>query len=110
MNIKRIALLATIALAPLGLAACGGGSNEEQPAPVANATDTMPIPDATNMTELPADEAPPETRIDNTTAETMAAPAPEIAPTEQTQDDAAATGMTARVSRDEGANEAQPAQ
>ncbi len=108
MNIKRIAQLAAAASAALALAACGGGSEEEQPAPASN-VETMAIPEPGNMTELP-EEAPPATRIDNTAMDTIAAPAPEIAPTEQVQDDAAATGMTARVSRDEGGNQAQPAE
>ncbi|MGK6357133.1 hypothetical protein ACMGDH_18135 [Sphingomonas sp. DT-207] len=107
MNIKRIAHLAAAASAALALAACGGGADEEQPAP--SNVETMTIPEPGNMTELP-EEAPPAARIDNTATDAIAAPAPEIAPTEQVQDDAAATGMTARVSRDEGGNEAQPAE
>jgi hypothetical protein len=108
LNIKRIAQLAAVMGAALTLAACGGGSDEEQPAPASN-VESIAIPEPANMTELPT-EAPPATRIDNTAADTVAAPAPEIAPTEQVQDDADATGMTARVDRSEGSNEAQPAE
>lgn len=109
MNIKRIAMLTTAAAAALTLAACGGGRDEEQPDATETNAETITIPEPANMSELPQ-EAPPETRIDNTATDTVAAPAPEIAPTEQVQDDAAATGMTARVDRSAGGNEAQPAE
>lgn len=107
MNIKRIAMLTAAAAAALTLAACGGGADEEQPDAMETNTEAMAIPEPANMAELPQ-EAPAETRVDNTATDTVAAPAPEIAPTEQVQDDAAATGMTARVDRSAGGNEAQP--
>lgn len=107
MNIKRIALRTATVTATLALAACGGGA-DEQPTPESN-VETMAIPEPGNMTELP-EEAPPATRIDNIAADTIAAPMPEIAPTEQVQDDADATGMTARVDRSAGSNETQPAE
>jgi hypothetical protein len=109
MTIKRIALLAATAAAALSLAACGGSDEATEPSTPTN-TETPIVGEPVNMTELPATEAPPATRIDNAATETLTAPAPEIAPTEQVQDDAAATGMTARVSRDEEGNQAQPAE
>jgi hypothetical protein len=106
MNTKRIALLAP--LAALALAACGGNTDEaQQPGTETNLSEDTAAP--VNMTEVPT-EAPPATRIDNANTESQPAPA-EVAPEQQTQDDADATGMTARVSRDEGGNESgQPAQ
>lgn len=104
MNIKRIALLATTAGA-LALGACSGGS-EEASAVESNAANMAPI-EVANESPV-ATEAPAATRIDNLT--TDAEPAPEtLSADEQTQDDADATGMTARVSRDEG-NDAAPAE
>lgn len=105
MNIKRIALLASVAGA-LALGACSGGKDEAE-APTSNVENMTPI-EVENTAMVPT-EAPPATPIDNVT------PTPETVPSdlsadEQTQDDADATGMTARVSRDEGGNEAQPAQ
>lgn len=100
---KRIALLATVA-ATLSLAACSGGDKGGEP--TTNDVNMTALPDqpaeeATNAAEVPT-EAPAATRIDNSTAEAAPAPPPEVSADEQTQDDAAATGMTARVSRDEG--------
>ena len=106
MKTHRIALIATLAAAGLGLASCGGGQKDEaEPANMAPAdfgNETAPA----NMTEVPT-EAPQATQVDNTTTNSIpAAPAPTVSATEQTQDDADATGMTARVSRDEtGGNE-----
>lgn len=100
MKISTIALLAA---AGLSLAACG--HKEEEAAPDANLTNITVPEDA--PVNLPT-EAPVALPTENTAEATPAAPV-DVAPTEQTQDDADATGMTARVSRDEG-NEAQPAQ
>jgi hypothetical protein len=107
MNLKRIALLASVA-SGLALAACSGG-NDEAEAPTGNVENMTPIEvENTSATTVPT-EAPPATRIDN--ANTESAPAEtSLTSDEQTQDDADATGMTARVSRDEGGNEAQPAE
>jgi hypothetical protein len=107
MNLKRIAMLASVAGA-LALGGCGG--KDEAPAPT-NAADMTPIEvenDAANAT-VPT-EAPAAPRIDNATTEAAPETAPALGADEQTQDDADATGMTARVSRDEGSNEAQPAE
>ncbi|MDT8757431.1 hypothetical protein MZO42_01850 [Sphingomonas psychrotolerans] len=107
MKLKRFAMLGTVAGA-LALSACGG--KDEADAPVANAGSMTPIDvqnDAVNTT-VPT-EAPAAPRIDNATTEAAPETAPALSQDEQTQDDADATGMTARVSRDEGGNEAQPA-
>jgi len=105
MKINRIALLAIAGALALG--GCSGGKDEPA-APTSNVENMTPI-EAGNTAMVPT-EAPAAPPIDNATA----TPQPETAPSdlsadEQTQDDADATGMTARVSRDEG-NEAQPAQ
>jgi hypothetical protein len=106
MTIKRIVLLAPIAGA-LALAACSGGKDEAE-APTSNAENMTPI-EVQNTAVVPT-EAPAAPRIDNVTTTTDAETAPTaLSADEQTQDDADATGMTARVSRDEGGNESQPA-
>lgn len=105
MKTNRIAPFAVLAAA-LALAACGGGDKEEaQPAPETNVGELTPVE---NITEVPV-EAPPAPRIDNTVSEAPPAPV-EMAPDEQTAEDADATGMTARVSRDEGNDSGQPAE
>ena len=107
MNTKRIALFATLAAAGLGLAACQGADESEQPAAVTNVEDLGTMNEALpNVTA----EAPAATRIDNASTESEPAQAT-LTADEQTQDDADATGMTARVSRDEAGNDTgQPAQ
>ncbi|MET0308448.1 MAG: hypothetical protein ABW023_07055 [Sphingomonas sp.] len=97
MKLRTFALLAA---AGLSLAACGGHKDEEA-APDANLTSiTLPPETPANLSiETPA---PPVTN----TVEATPAPAVTLAPDEQTEEDAAAAGMTARVSRDEEANSA----
>ena len=108
MNLKRIALLASAA-SILALGACSGGKDEAE-APTSNAGSMTPIEVENGATTVPT-EAPPATRIDNASSVAPAETVPsELSSDEQTQDDADATGMTARVSRDEGGNDAQPAQ
>lgn len=106
MNIKRFALLASVAGA-LALGACSGG-DEKESTTTGNVENMTPI-EVVNESPV-ATEAPPATQVDNLTTTEAQPAAPELSADEQTQDDAAATGMTARVSRDEGSNEAQPAQ
>lgn len=106
MNIKRIALLVS-ATAALALGACSGG-NDEATAPTGNVENMTPI-EVTNESPV-AIEIPAAAPTDNLATTTEVAPTPTLSADEQTQDDADATGMTARVSRDEGGNEAQPAQ
>ncbi len=106
MNTRRITLTLASAAAALALAACSGGNSEETPPTETNVEVTEPM----NMTELPA-EAPAPAPMDNTVSESQPATGVELTADEQTQDDADAAGMTARVSRDEGGNESgQPAQ
>ena len=106
MNIKRIALLASAAGA-LALGACSGG-DDEATAPTGNVENMTPI-EVTNESPV-ATEAPAAAPVDNLTTTDVEPTPSTLSADEQTQDDADATGMTARVSRDEGANEAQPAQ
>lgn len=107
MNTKRIALFATVALGGLTLAACGGGSEETPPVATTNFEEAAPVE---NLDMEVSTEAPAATRIDNASTESEPAP-PTLTSDEQTQEDADATGMTARVARDEGGNDSgQPAQ
>jgi hypothetical protein len=101
MKISTIALLAA---AGLSLAACG--HKEEEAAPDANLTNITVPEDATVNVST---ETPVAAPTGNTVEATPAAPV-ELAPEAQTQDDADATGMTARVSRDEGNESGQPVQ
>jgi hypothetical protein len=107
MKTKRIALIAVMAAAGLNLAACGGHKDEAAEQANMAPADFGNEAEPTNITEVPT-EAPQATQVDNTASNAIpAAPAPTVSATEQTQDDADATGMTARVSRDEtGGNEA----
>jgi len=106
MNRKRIALFVALA-GGLALAGCGG---KEAEAPTGNVANMTPIEVENTATSVPT-EAPPATVIDNVVTHNDTAPAAEpLTSDEQTQDDADATGMTARVSRDEGGNEGQPAE
>ncbi|WP_066794122.1 hypothetical protein [Sphingomonas soli] len=102
MKSRTIALLAVSALA---LAAC---QNKAEEAPVAetNVTNLVETGDLVNI-------APDETPTEAVTNVAITAPAPTATLTadEQTTEDADATGMTARVNRDEsGDSAAKPAQ
>ncbi|MDG2536020.1 hypothetical protein P6144_20335 [Sphingomonas sp. HITSZ_GF] len=99
MKTRNIALLAVTGLA---LAACSGGGNEEQPV---NETVVANIGAPDNFANVTIDE--PVAPV-TTNATTTPPPVAELAPDEQTQDDADATGMTAKVDRN--ASEGQPAQ
>lgn len=91
MRSKTLLALAVPAL----LAACSG--SEREPAPVDdNEVEMLDVTnEAANVAEPPAPTPTPTPDAVNTTAE---APVP---PEEQVQDDADATGMTARVTREE---------
>lgn len=91
-----------IAVAGLSLAACSGGKPEDTSA---NETVVANIGEPENFSNVTIDEpvTPAPTNVTSTTAAT----APDLAPDEQTQDDADATGMTAKVDRN--ASEGQPA-
>ena len=106
---KKISTIALLAAASLSLAACSGGSDEEQPAAETNVANVAePVEAANAAVET---EAPSATRIDNVTAEAPP-PVEALAADEQTQADAAATGMTARVDRSAPGNDSaeQPTQ
>jgi hypothetical protein len=95
MKLRTIALLAG---GPLALAACGGG-DESPPAPDANVTE-IEVPETPATVNISTEE-PAAMPAANAAAESE----PEATPTpfsddEQTQADAAATGMTSRVDRD----------
>ena len=101
MNRGKIAGMAAGLLALTALAGCEK-STPEQPAPVDNA-----VNEAEPMNVIVPEEAPaPETANAAAIEETRETP-PD--PDAQTQEDADATGMTARVRRDEApANETAP--
>jgi hypothetical protein len=102
MKTATIALLAASAIA---LAACSAAKEPDQPPAETNLVDVTEPQNYANV----ATEAPPATRIDNTAAAAEAPPPPTLSADEQTQEDADATGMTAKVNRDESGNAAQPA-
>ncbi|WP_294266155.1 hypothetical protein [uncultured Sphingomonas sp.] len=92
----RFPLRPALVLLPLALAACSG--EPEQPAPEgpdANLTEAMPTPEPL-PTSTPEPVATP-----SPTPTFDAAPPPKVAEDQQMIDDAEATGMTARVTRDE---------
>ncbi|WP_313808511.1 hypothetical protein [Sphingobium sp.] len=91
---RKIALLALSGA--LALAACG---KKEEEAPVTNNLVEPPVENViVNEPEAPAPEP-------GNNATPAPAPAPTISEQQQIEDDAAATGMTARLSQsDEGAN------
>ena len=103
MKTSRIALAAVL-VAGLSLAACNGGEkdSDEATANTEMTTENLSVPEAENLTEV-QDEAPAAPRIDNANTEAQPETAPALSDDEQTRDDADATGMTARVSRDEAA-------
>lgn len=93
----KLRTLAILAGAGLTLASCGGGG------------DAPSVPDA-NVTEIPVPETPATQNVSTEepatapTANAVPEPVPSASPTpfsdrEQTEADAAATGMTARVDR-----------
>jgi len=97
------------ALLTLTLGACSR-SADEPPPPQENSADTPPPPDpsATEIPDLPAPRPVASATPDANVAAEAPPPVPP-APDEQMMDDASATGMTARASRDETpSNEALP--
>jgi hypothetical protein len=90
-----------IAIAGLSLAACSGSKPEET---TANETIVANIGEPDTVTNVTIDEP---TEPVTTNIATTPAPVATLAPDEQTQDDADATGMTAKVDRN--ASEGQPA-
>ena len=98
---KVLGLLPLLCAAVL-LSACS--KSEPEPAPVENEGMTAPAEPSPTPTSVPTESPSPSTMNTstadlNTTAELPADVAP--APDEQMMDDASATGMTARASREE---------
>lgn len=92
-------LLIAAALAAGGLGGCS--RSEPEASPEANAVIEQPVPDISSAGPV---TPPPATAEPTADANSSAAvpPAAETAPDEQMLEDASATGMTARASRDEG--------
>lgn len=103
MKLKSLALMAA---AGVSLAACSGAP-EEQPVETTNVTATETLEETTNIvSEAPV--APVPVPVENR-VEPEPAPTVTLSDDEQAQDDAAATGMTAKVNRED-AVEGQPVQ
>ncbi|MES2442362.1 MAG: hypothetical protein V4574_05995 [Pseudomonadota bacterium] len=100
---KKFALIAAAGSLALALAACGGPKPEEAPVEtnVANLAEPGNGAFGNEVTPTPSPEA--------NVSQGPAARGADFADGAQTQDDADATGMTARVSRDDEGNETAPA-
>lgn len=98
---KKIVLIAAAGSLALALGACHSSQSEEQPVDtnVSNLEVTVDNSEIVNVTEAPA----PVTNETHPVATSK-----DFTNTAQTQDDAEATGMTSRVSRDDDGNSAQP--
>ena len=110
MKTNRIALAVLLA-GGLSLAACTSGDEgrDEGTTNTEMTTENLSVPEPENLTEV-QDEAPAAPRIDNANTEAQPDAAPALSDDEQTRDDADATGMTARISRDEEANQSTEAE
>jgi PBP1b-binding outer membrane lipoprotein LpoB len=110
MKTNRIAI-ATLLAAGLSLAACSSGEegSDDSTANTEMTTENLSVPEPENLTEV-LDEAPAAPRIDNANTESQPDAAPALSDDEQTRDDADATGMTARISRDEETNQSTEAE
>ncbi|HWU94410.1 MAG TPA: hypothetical protein VN029_02360 [Sphingomonas sp.] len=97
MNIRTLALIAGAGLA---LAACSGSKPDE----TANETIVANIGEPENFSNVTIDEPVATPAATNVTADTTP-PVADLAPDEQTQDDADATGMTSKVDRNSSAGE-----
>ncbi|RZM05190.1 MAG: hypothetical protein EOP68_18680 [Sphingomonas sp.] len=96
---NRHLLAIAAALSTLGIAACSGRDSE--PAPVENQAEATPSEEP-RAEIAPAPVTPAPTATETEAANAIAAVPPEEAPAPDAQmmDDAAATGMTARATRD----------
>lgn len=109
MKTNRIAI-ATLLAAGLSLAACSSGEEAgDDSTNTEMTTENLSVPEPENLTEV-LDEAPAAPRIDNANTEAQPDAAPALSDDEQTRDDADATGMTARISRDEETNQSTEAE
>lgn len=113
----RVAKLAGLALvsAALMVAGCSRGHGDNEQQSVINEADVAP-PEPNNVAVAPAEQTeapPPVTHPAANAAESVApppAPAPQVTNQQQIQDDADATGLTARIPDNDGsapANEAE---
>lgn len=109
-------LAATLMGATILTACSGGGESEAPPAPVNDTVVTNDAPignDAMaidNLTDTNATPAPAPTPSATATTAAINDPATQGATDSQMQDDADATGMTARVNRGGDGNESAPAE
>ncbi len=94
--------LALIAVAGLALAACSGGKPEE----TTNETVVANIAEPESFSNVTIDEPVATPAPTNVTTADTAPSAPELSADEQTQDDADATGMTAKVDRNSSTGDA----
>jgi len=98
MKTRTILLLA---VAGLSLAACGGNKPEE----TTNETVVANIGEPESFSNVTIDQPVETPAATNATTADTAPTAPDLAPDEQTQDDADATGMTAKIDRNSSAGE-----
>lgn len=96
---------ALIALAVLALASCRGRDEQAEFDNAANVIDDNFIE---AMPQEPAPLPPVLNQSNATNVTEPVAPPPSVSETEQMQEDADATGMTARVDRSDSVNETQP--
>ncbi len=94
---KKLVLIAAAGSLALALGACHGNKTEEAPVE----TNVANITEIDNGMTIVNDTTVAPTPETNVTAAPSAPRGGEFTNTAQTQDDADATGMTARVSRDE---------
>ena len=94
---RPVLLLAAAALAGGGLAGCSRSEPEESVETNASAEELVPDAAPPSPVELPSPTSEPTADANSSAA---LPPAEETAPDEQMLEDASATGMTARASRD----------
>ena len=105
---RKHAFTTAAALVLLTLGACSGASDE--PSPMDNTTDTAQSDNDDLATPTPEPAPPvaePTETVNTSVADDTPPPAP-AAPDEQMMDDASATGMTARTSRNEPSTDPTP--
>jgi ATP-dependent RNA circularization protein (DNA/RNA ligase family) len=91
---KKLVLIAAAGSLALALSACGGSKNDEAPVD----TNVSNLETTVNDTVIVNDTS---VSVPETNVTTPAARGSDFTNTAQTQDDAEATGMTSRVSRDD---------
>lgn len=104
---RKTTFALTAALLALGLGAC---SRSEEPAPMENMSEDSPMANE-DLAPPIAEPAPPvaePTETANATVADDTPPAAAPAPDEQMMDDASASGMTARATRNDTGDTAEP--